>query len=146
MVYGNSETFHGVFYKDGTARHPEAIAAMMGCYRCRDVDLIVRARPFKPGKAYRHLVPVVEKLRKAVDSVKGVSDKQGLDQLFEEMERAANRLEACDEVPMAMPPTAKIMAWRKAETPPIDEICAFARMLADRLESCNTEKGKKESK
>jgi len=36
-------------------------------------------------------------------------------------------------VPMAMPPSAKINAWRKMKNPPIDEIRPFAFELTETL-------------
>lgn len=126
VIGGYTETFHGVFYEDGTVRHPDAIAAMMGCYRKRDLETIIPAKPFKPGKEER-LVVVVRNLREQIDG-------DDAPRLFEEMERAANYLESCEAVPMDIPPTARIMAWRKMENPPMDEARALARALASRIE------------
>ena len=86
----------------------------------------------KPGKEER-LVVVVENLRKAMEADMGEAKAKG--KLFEEMERAANYLESCEMVPMSVPPTAKIFAWRKLGEPPMDEVLRFARALAVKLES-----------
>lgn len=126
VISGYTETFHGVFYEDGTVRHPDAIAAMMGCYRQRDLAKIISAQPFKPGKQDR-LVAVVKNLRDAID-------RGSAPYLLQEMERAANHLEACEFVPMATPPTARIIAWRKMENPPMDDVRRLARSIADMLE------------
>ena len=136
IIHGYTETFHGVFYADGTVRDPAAIAAMMGCYRCRDLETMIPAQPFKPGKEAR-LAAVVENLRAAM----GGGDAT---RLFEEMERAANYLESCELVPMSVPPTARIGAWRKMKNPPADEVKAFAAALARKLEECiEPQKGRK---
>lgn len=50
------------------------------------------------------------------------------------MERTANYLESCDMVPMAIPPTARIEAWRKMDEPPVAEVLRFAEALAGKLE------------
>lgn len=127
IIHDYTETFHGVFYADGTVRDLAAIGAMAGCYRSRDLDTIVPAKPFKPGKEAR-LEKTIAGLRKAIDGAPAPV-------LLEEMERAANYLEACELVPMAIPPTAKIFAWRKMSAPPMDEIRAEAARLAGELES-----------
>ena len=131
IIGGYTETFHGVFYDDGTVRDPAAVAAMMGCYRKRDLDGIIPAMPFKPGKEYR-LRAVVAVLRRAIRA--DIRDMNARKRLFVEMERAANYLESCDMVPMAMPPTARIEAWRKMDEPPIAEVRSFAELLARELE------------
>lgn len=132
IIHGYTETFHGVFYADGTVRDPAAIAAMMGCYRCRDLETMIPAQPFKPGEEER-LVAIIGNLRKAMEG--DMTQPKPRAHLFEEMERAANYLECCEMVSMNVPPTAKIFAWRKNSEPPMDEVLRFARALADKLES-----------
>ena len=134
IISGYTETFHGVFYDDGTVRDPAAIAAMMGCYRKRDLDGIIPAMPFKPGKEYR-LRAVVDGLRRAMDA----DSSDGRNRLFDEMEKAANYLEACEMVPMAIPPTARIAAWRKMVEPPMDKVRSFAAVLVGKLEKYGKE-------
>ena len=138
IISGYTETFHGLFYADGTVRDPSAISAMMGCYRCRDLEAMIPAQPFKPGKEAR-LRAVVDGLRQAMGADFGDADARR--RLFEEMERAANYLECCEMVPMSVPPTAKIFAWRKNAEPPMDEVLRFARALANKLESKLPKKG-----
>ena len=131
IISGYTETFHGVFYDDGTVRDPAAVAAMMGCYRKRDLDEIIPAMPFKPGKEHRLRV-VVDGLRRAMDADLGNANARKA--LFVEMERAANYLESCEMVPMAIPPTAQIEAWRKMDEPPLAEVRNFAEALTNKLE------------
>lgn len=127
VIGGYTETFHGVFYEDGTVRHPDAIAAMMGCYRQRDLAKIIPAQPFKPSWNVARRAEAVKRLRDRIEENDG-------ELLFEAMEAVANHLEACELVPMATPPTARIMAWRKMENPPMDDVRRFARSIADMLE------------
>lgn len=131
IISGYTETFHGVFYNDGTVRDPAAVAAMMGCYRKRELGGIIPAMPFKPGKEHR-LRAVVDGLRRAIGADLG--DSNARRRLFAEMERTANYLESCDMVPMAIPPTARIEAWRKMDEPPVAEVLRFAEALAGKLE------------
>ena len=138
IIHGYTETFHGVFYADGTVRDPAAIAAMMGCYRCRDLETMIPAQPFKPGKEER-LVAIIGNLRKAMEG--DMTQPKPRAHLFEEMERAANYLECCELVSMNVPPTAKIFACRKNAEPPMDEVLRFARALANKLESKLPKKG-----
>lgn len=138
VIGGYTERFHGVFYEDGTVRHPDAIAAMMGCYRKRDLESIIPAAPFKPGKEAR--------LGVVVANIRAAADGQDASRLFEEMERGANYLESCELVSMAIPPTARIAAWRKMESPPMDEVKAFARALALKLEKSLAPEGGKDAR
>lgn len=127
VISGYTETFHGVFYEDGTVRHPDAIAAMMGCYRQRDLAKIIPAQPFKPSWNAARRAEAVKRLRDRIEENDG-------ELLFEAMEAVANHLEACELVPMATPPTARIIAWRKMENPPMDDVRRLARSIADSLE------------
>ena len=132
IIHGYTEAFHGVFYADGTVRDPSAISAMMGCYRCRDLDTIIPASPTKPGKEIR-LDAVIEDLRKAIAG--GNGNAHARTRLFLEMERAANYLESCELVAMNVPPTARIFAWRKMDNPPMDEVTGLAGALLGKLQS-----------
>lgn len=127
VIGGYTETFHGVFYPDGKVRHPDAIAAMMGCYRQRDLAKIIPAQPFKPSWNAARRAEAVKRLRDRIEENDG-------ELLFEAMEAVANHLEACELVPMATPPTARIIAWRKMENPPMDDVRRLARSIADMLE------------
>ena len=130
ILSGYTETFHGVFYDDGTVRDTAAIAAMMGCYRCRDFDRIIPASPVKPGKEYR-LDAVVDGLLGEIRSAEA-EGKCG-PRLFDEMERAANYLESCDLVAMNVPPTARIAKWRSMPEAPLKQVISFAKELAEKL-------------
>ena len=133
MIRGRCDSEHGVFYPDGTVRDPATVAAMMGCFRCRDTSMIIPGLANREGSAKR----AVEKIHKALTEY--TSDAfdyrpSSVKELLEASEHAANLLECCELVPMAIPPTARIAAWRKMEKPPLAEIRRFAYELALELE------------
>lgn len=124
--------FHGIFYADGTVRDPAAIAAMMGCYRNRDAATIVVPYPNREHQAER----AIDAIRKAMKDLRAngfENDRFNTSAILEACEMAANLLEGAELVPMAVPPTAKINAWRKMKNPPIDEIRPFAFELTETL-------------
>ena len=132
IIRGRCDSEHGIFYPDGTVRDPATIAAMMGCYRCRDTEVIIPGLANREGSAKR----AVEEIRKAL--TEHTSDAfdyrpSSVQELLEAAEHAANLLECCDLVPMAVPPTARIAAWRKMKNPPLAEIRRFAYELAQEL-------------
>ena len=136
MIHGRCDSEHGVFYPDGTVRDPATIAAMMGCYRCRDLDVMVLPVPNREGHAQRAVDAVRKALTEYTDDAFDYRPSD-LEKLFEAAEYAANLLECCDMVPMVSPPTAQIFAWRKqtaeGHKPPLSEVRAFAYDLALRL-------------
>ena len=135
MIRRRTDNMHGVFYTDGTVRDPSTIAAMMGCFRCRDTSVIIPGLANREGSARR----AVERLRRALGGRKSESSFAlrfaSSKDLLEACEHAANLLECCDLVPMAVPPTARIAAWRRMEEPPWTDIRLFAYDLAKRLEA-----------
>lgn len=132
MVNTGCARFHGIFYADGTVRDPAAIAAMMGCYRNRDADTIIVPYPNREHQAERaiRMIRDAMKDRRANGFARDQLDALAI---LDACEYGANLLEAAELVPMAVPPTAKINAWRKREQPPIDEIRPFAFELAEQL-------------
>ncbi len=136
MIHDRCDSEHGVFYPDGTVRDPATIAAMMGCYRCRDRETMVLPVPNREG----HAVRAVEEIKKALTEYTDDAfdyRPSDLEKLFEASEYAANLLECCDMIPMADPPTAQINAWRKQTAeggrPSLGEVRQFAYGLAKRL-------------
>ncbi len=132
VIRGRCDSEHGIFYPDGTVRDPATIAAMMGCYRNRDLATIIPGLPNREGAAERCIREIKAALAEKTDDAFDYRPANAK-KLLEACERAANLLECCDLVPMAVPPTAKIAAWRKMEKPPLAEIRAFAYDLAKRL-------------
>lgn len=132
VIRGRCDSEHGIFYPDGTVRDPATIAAMMGCYRNRDLATIIPGLPNREGAAERCVSDIKAALAEKTGDMFNYQ-AANVSKLLEACERAANLLECCDLVPMVIPPTAKIAAWRKMEKAPLAEIRAFAYDLALRL-------------
>ena len=136
MIHGRCDSEHGVFYPDGTVRDPATISAMMGCYRCRDLDTIIVPVPNREGHAARAIEGIRRALTEYTDDAFDYRPSD-IGKLLEACEVAANLLECCDLVPMATPPTATILAWRRlveaGQKPVLGEVRAFAYNLAKTL-------------
>ncbi|MBO7653657.1 MAG: cellulase family glycosylhydrolase [Kiritimatiellae bacterium] len=133
IIAGRCIDEHGIFYPDGTIRDAGTISAMFGCFRNRGLDsAIVPPNPNREGKADRALRMIREALKEytadAFDYRR--SDKK---KLLDACEVAANLLEACELVPMAELPTAKIAAFRKDPNADLWSIRKLAYDLANRL-------------
>jgi hypothetical protein len=132
IIGGYWGELHGIFYPDGTVRDPSIVAAIMGFYRNRDLNTIVRANPNREGQAEK----AVEEIQAALNADKGTFGRppspESMDKILEAAEYAANLLEAAQMVPMNVPPTAKILYWRN--TPPDKRDRAAIRKLAYQLE------------
>lgn len=111
MIGGYWGQIHGIFYPDGTVRDPSTVAAIMGFYRSRDLNTIVRAVPNREGQAEKALQEIQEALSedKSVFGHTPVST----DKILDASEHAANLLEAAQMVPMDVPATAQIQYWRQ---------------------------------
>jgi len=132
MIHGRCDDEHGIFYPDGTVRDPATIAAIMGCYRNRNLDTIVVGSANREDHAKQALKWLREKL--GVVSHDGFARPHASTrELLDACEKVANLLESCDLVPMAVPPTARIKKWRKMEKPPVREIREFAFEIAEQL-------------
>ena len=126
MIQGYWGEVHGIFYPDGTVRDPAIIAAVMGFYRNRDLNTMIKPAPNREGAADRAL-KAIEAALKDSQSAFGAT-KTPADKILDAAEAAADLLEAAEMVPMYVPPTAQIRFWR--EQPPEkrdrDAIRAFA--------------------
>lgn len=133
IIQGYWGEIHGLFYPDGTIRDPAIIAAVMGFYRNRDLNKIIRPVPNREGHAERALKAIEAALKDDPSSFGHT--KTPTDKILDAAEFAANVLEAAEMVPMYVPPTAQIRFWR--EQPPEkrdrDAIRAFAYELGLRL-------------
>lgn len=136
MIHDRCDSEHGIFYPDGTVRDPSVVSAIMGCYRCRDLDTIVEPVPNREGHALKAIEAIKKALTEYTDDAFDYRPSD-LENLLEAAEYAANLLECCDMIPMAVPPTARIIAWRKqiasGNKPSLGEIRAFAYDLALKL-------------
>lgn len=132
MIEGYWSDVHGVFYPDGTVRDPAIAAAIVGCFRNRSLETIV---PEKPNREHQAL-DALKKLRTLLcDSEPDVFAYKGMKaaDLLDACEHAAHLLECGQLVPMQIPPTARIAAWRRQEKPDVLAIKQFAWELAEAL-------------
>ncbi|MGE5326211.1 MAG: cellulase family glycosylhydrolase [Deltaproteobacteria bacterium] len=111
IIQGYWGEIHGLFYPDGTVRDPAIIAAVMGFYRNRDLDTIVKPVPNREGQAERALKDLEAALKE--DRRIFGHTAPSTDTILDAAERAANLLEAAEMVPMYSPPSAQIIYWRK---------------------------------
>ncbi len=135
MIDGYWNDVHGIFYEDGTVRDPAIAAAMVGCFRNRDLHALVPEKPNREQQAAASLKKAAELL--ADGNQDGFAYRHlNTEALLEVCEEMANLLEAAQLVPMQVPPTARIAAWRRQENPSELEIKDFAYRLARQLKEC----------
>lgn len=132
MIDGYWKDVHGIFYPDGTIRDPAIAAAFVGCFRNRRLETIVPEKPNRELEGVHSLKKLEELL------LDGRSDGfayGGFDvnALLDVCETIAHLLEGGQMVPMQIPPTARIDAWRRQEHPDVLEIKKFAYDLAQTL-------------
>lgn len=136
MISGYWSDIHGIFYADGTVRDPSIVAAVMGCFRNRDVSTMVKERPNKEGHAQQAVRQVEEALKEETTAFR--HRKASTERILEAAEFCANLLESAQMLPMHDFPTAQIAAWRKQPAAERDEqaIRRFAYDLAQKLKQC----------
>ncbi len=137
MIQGYWGEVHGLFYPDGTIRDPAIIAAIMGFYRNRDLNTIIKPVPNRESHANRAVKAIEEALTDNLSTFN--YSRTSTDKLLDAAEYAANLLESAEMVPMYVPPSAQIRFWR--EQPPEkrdrDAIRAFTYKLGQILkEQC----------
>ncbi len=137
MITGYWGPVHGIFYPDGTIRDPSIVAAVMGFFRNRDLETMVRPEPNREGQANRAL----QDLQRALTQDHSVfgNRQSPTDSLLDAAEYAANLLESAEEVPMIVPPTAQIKYWRSLpeDQRPREKIREFAYQLGNELKKWN---------
>jgi hypothetical protein len=111
MIQGYWGEVHGLFYPDGTIRDPAIIAAVMGFYRNRDLNTMIRPVPNREGHAEKALKAIQEALGDDPNTFRHTT--QSTDKLLDAAEYAANLLESAEMVPMIVPPSAQIRYWRQ---------------------------------
>jgi len=111
VIEGYWGEIHGLVYPDGSIRDPAAIAAVMGFHRNRDLKRIVKSAPNREGHAEQALQAIELALKDGQDAFH--NRKTPTDTILDAAEKAANLLEAAEMVPMHVPPTARIRAWRE---------------------------------
>ena len=122
---------HGVVYPDGTVRDPSIVAAIGGFFRNRGPEAL---RPDVNQEDYteRALFYADRALRETRRPAGG-NTPEDAEKLLEACEFAANLLETGELVPMDMPPTARIAAYRRMKEPDCDMIREFLAELAETL-------------
>ncbi|NJD10177.1 MAG: hypothetical protein FIB01_06950 [Gemmatimonadetes bacterium] len=110
MVSGYWGEIHGIFYPDGTIRDPAIVAAIMGFYRNRNLETIIRPMPNREG----HVTDAIKGIEAALNDNPSTFryTANSIDKLLDAAEYAANLLESAEMVPMNVPPTAQIKFWR----------------------------------
>jgi hypothetical protein len=129
IIAGNWAQVHGIFYADGTIRDPATIAALLGFQRNRNLAKIIPPRANREGSASRALEKIETALAEKSNPFAHVETSTNT--LLDAAEHAANLLEAAEGTPMAIPPTARIGAWR-AQSPQernVEEIRTFVYSL-----------------
>lgn len=132
MIEGYWRDVHGIFYPDGTVRDPAIAAAVVGCFRNRRLEDIVPEKPNREQEAAKALKRLETLLS---DSNANVFSYGGMDvaALLDVCETMAHLLESSQLVPMQVPPTARIDAWRRQDKPNVLDIKQFAYDLAQTL-------------
>jgi len=133
IIQGYWGEVHGLFYPDGTIRDPAIIAAVMGFYRNRNLDTMIRPVPNREGHAEKALKAIEEALHDDPNTFRHTM--QSTDKLLDAAEYAANLLESAEIVPMIVPPSAQIQYWRQQPPEKRDraEIRAFTYDLGLQL-------------
>lgn len=132
MIEGYWSDVHGIFYPDGTVRDPAIAAAVTGCFRNRNLESMVPEKPNREqeaGKALKKLETILADSHPDVFSYGGFD----VEALLDVCETMAHLLEGGQLVPMQVPPTAQIDAWRRQEKPNVLEIKKFAYDMAQTL-------------
>ena len=127
---------HGVVYPDGTVRDPSIVSALFGFYRNRGASALrsdVNQEDYTERAVFYANRALRETRRNANRDHSGDAE-----QLLEACEIAANLLEAGELIPMAVPPTAKIEAYRRMENPDCDEIRDYLAELVEKLKKGTT--------
>ena len=132
MIEGYWNDVHGIFYEDGTVRDPAIAAAIVGCFRNRDLNALVPEKPNREQQATKSVQKAAELLSDSNADGFGYG-RLNVSALLDVCEEMANLLEAGQLAPMQIPPTARIAAWRKQEHPNELEVKKFTYELAKTL-------------
>lgn len=132
MIEGYWNDVHGIFYEDGTVRDPAIAAAIVGCFRNRDLNALVPEKPNREQQATKSVQKAAELLSDSNADGFGYG-RLNVSALLDVCEEMANLLEVGQLVPMQIPLTARIAAWRKQEHPNELEVKKFTYELAKTL-------------
>ena len=129
MIEGYWKDVHGIFYPDGTVRDPAIAAAIVGCFRCRDLNMIVPEKANREREVNKVLAQLDEFLSDSEADVFSYRGKK-VEDLLEICEHLANLLECSQLTAMQIPPTARVAALRAQESPRMLEIKQLAYEMA----------------
>ena len=115
---------HGICYPDGTVRDPSIVAAIMGFFRNRGESAL-----YPDVNQEGHADKALALARQTLDD-----HKSTVQQLLESAEYMANLLEAGELIPMALPPTAEVAAFRRARNPDLFRLRALVYRLSKTLQ------------
>ena len=132
MIEGYWNDVHGIFYEDGTVRDPAIAAAIVGCFRNRELNALVPEKPNREQQATKSVQKATELLSDSNADGFGYG-RLNVSALLDVCEEMANLLVAGQLVPMQIPPTARIAAWRKQEHPNELEVKKFTYELSKTL-------------
>ncbi len=134
LMIGSSiwQRVHGICYPDGTVRDPSIVAAVQGFFRNRGPSALPE-NVNEEGSADLAIRLASKALTETADRSRRHCHKENAEQLLEAAEYICNLLEAGQYVPMRVPPTAKIAAYRRQEQPDLEEIRAWLYQLIHKL-------------
>lgn len=132
MIEGYWKDVHGIFYPDGTVRDPAIAAAIVGCFRCRDLNTIVPEKANREREVNKVLARLEDFLSDSEADVFSYRSKKTED-LLEICEHLANLLECSQLTAMQIPPSARVAALRAQESPRMLEIKQLAYEMAVEL-------------
>ncbi len=124
---------HGVVYQDGTIRDPAIVAALFGFHRNRGKDSPIIRADVNQEDYVTELLKRIETLMISTRRNRRMDHSTDAAEVLELCEYAANILEAGELVPMAMPPTARVAAYRRQPDPDVEELKDWLYEMADTL-------------
>ncbi len=122
LMIGNDgwNRVHGIVYPDGTIRDPSIVAALSGFFRNRG-ETILRSDVNQEN----HVMDLIRRVNLMMADTRRnnrMDHSKDAAEALELCEYAANLLEAGELIPMAVPPTAKVAAYRRQADPDVEEI------------------------
>jgi hypothetical protein len=111
IIQGYWGEIHGLFYPEEMIRDPATTAAVMGFYRNRNLNTILKPVPNREGHAERVLEAIQAALKDDTSAFRHT--KTPTNAMLDAAEQAANLLEASEMVPRYMPPSVQIRFWRE---------------------------------
>ena len=128
LVHGYWGDVHGVVYPDGTVRDPSIVAAIMGFYRNRNPETVIKPYANKEALAAQALKDLETAMSENTANFR--HKKADVNEILEATEYIINFLESCELVPMFSPPSVQLRKYRAQKNPDLDEVKDWAYGLA----------------